>query len=171
MRNTLKAALFISAFSPSLISVGVARLIYEAPFWDAVYYIIAGIVGTLLVFYIMSALKWYGESISFVAKKIESHDALLLGVTATYILPFFARAQDITLSIIVALCAVFFLVFLFTDVCVPSPLMRIFGFRFYKAEAANGMVYTLITDRDINDPGDVKAVKRLSSSMLLEVRR
>lgn len=49
MRNALKAALFVSAFSPSLISVGAARLVSGAAFWDAIYYIVAGIIGALSV--------------------------------------------------------------------------------------------------------------------------
>ena len=60
-------------------------------------------------------------------------------------------------------------VFWFTDVSLPSPLMRVMGFRFYKTEASNGMVYTLISNRQIMDPKDVRWVKKISASMLLEV--
>ena len=35
MRNGLKAVLFLAAFSPSLISVGGARLLSGGAFWDA----------------------------------------------------------------------------------------------------------------------------------------
>src|SRR6266567_7592387 len=103
MRNALKAVLFVSAFSPALISVGASRLIAGAPFWDAIYYVVAGFIGSLSVVYILSALKWHGEVLPFQAKKIESNDALFFGVIITYIFPFFLRAADITLGIIVAL--------------------------------------------------------------------
>jgi hypothetical protein len=171
MRNLLKAALFVSAFSPSLMSVGAARLLAGGEFWDAIYYIVAGAIGTLSVVYILSALKWHGEAFPFRAKKIESNDALLFGVVFTYIVPFFVRAADITFGIVVALIAVVSAIFWFTDSAPPSPLMRVIGFRFYKAEASNGMVYTLITNRQILDPADVTLVKRISASMLLEVAR
>ena len=171
MRNALKLVLFVSTFSPALISVGAARLLSGAPFWDSIYYIVAGIIGTLSVVYIVSALKWHGEALAFQAKKIESNDALLFGVIFTYIFPFIVRAGDITVGIVLALIAVVGVVFWFADLPSPSPLMRVMGFRFYKAEASNGMVYTLISSRQIIDPSDVRLVKRISASMLLEVGR
>jgi hypothetical protein len=171
MRNALKAVLFVSTFSPALISVGVARLLSGAAFWDSIYYLVAGMIGTLSVVYILSALKWHGEALPFQAKKIESNDALLFGVIFTYIFPFFVRAADITFGIVVALIVVVWMVFWFADLPASSPLMRVMGFRFYKAEASNGMVYILISNRQIIDPSDVKLVKRSSASMLLEVSR
>jgi hypothetical protein len=45
----------------------------------------------------------------------------------------------------------------------------VLSYRFYKAEAANGVVYTLITNRNLLDPANVKRVKGISGSMLLEV--
>lgn len=166
MRNALKALLFLSAFSPALISIGVMRLLAGGVFWDAIYYVVAGVIGSLSVAYILSALKCHGEALPFHAKKIESNDVLLFGIVATYIFPFFGRASDITAGIVIALVLAAWVVFWFTDASIPSPLMRVFGFKFYKAESANGMVYTLITNRQINDPKDVKLVKKISSSML-----
>lgn len=171
MRSGLKSLLFVSAFSPSLISVGVARLLSEVMLWSGIYYVTAGLMGTLCVIYILSALKWHGEEFPFQAKKIESNDALLFGVVFSYIVPFFVRAADLTLGIVVALIAIVWILFWITDAPIPSPLMRLLGFRFYKAESANGMVYTLITTKQINDPADVKFVKRVSAHMLMEVGR
>jgi hypothetical protein len=169
MRNGLKATLFVAAFSPALVSIGLARLFSGSPVWDAVYYIFAGCAGSLAVVYILTALKWKGEAFPFIAKKIESNDVLIIGVVVTYILPFFMRATEITFGIIGLFALIAAVISWFTDVTVPSPLLRMFGYRFYKAEAANGMIYTLITKRDILDPRDVKLVKRISGSMLLEV--
>jgi hypothetical protein len=169
MRNSLKAVLFVSTFSPSLIGVGAARILSGGAFWDAIYYIVAGLMGSLLIIYILSALKWHGEVFPFHAKKIESHDALLLGVILTYIVPFFVRASEFTIIMVITLIGFAWLIFWFMDASIPSPLMRVMGFRFYKAEASNGMVYTLITDREIIDPSNVKAVKKISGSMLLEI--
>lgn len=169
MRNSLKAALFVLAFSPAVFSVGASRLLYGEPFWDAIYYVVVGLMGTLSVIYILSALKWHGERFPFTAKKIESYDALMLGIIITYILPFFVRASDITFVIVVALIVFVWAVYWFTDAAIPSPLLRVMGYRFYKAEASNGMVYTLITGREILDPTNVKFVKKISGSMLIEV--
>ncbi|MCK1627402.1 hypothetical protein IVA98_30675 [Bradyrhizobium sp. 160] len=169
MRNILKTVLFVAAFSPALISVGAARLFAGSSFWDAIYYVVAGCIGSLAVVYVLSALMWKGEAFPFTAKKIESNDVLVLGVVVTYIFPFLVRASEITISIVILLGFVVWAIFWFTDATVPSPLLRVFGFRFYKAESASGMVYTLITRREILDPREVKAVKRISGSMLLEI--
>jgi len=169
MRNILKAVLFVAAFSPALISVGAARFFSGSAFWDAIYYVVAGGAGSLTVVYILWALNWKGEAFPFSARKIESNDVLLLGVVVTHILPFLVRASDITVGIILVLGFLVWGIFWFTDATVPSPLLRIFGYRFYKAEAASGMVYTLITRREILDPRNVKTVKRISGSMLLEI--
>jgi hypothetical protein len=169
MRNGLKAVLFLAAFSPSLISVGTARILSGGAFWDAIYYVIAGLIGTLSVVYILSALKWKGEAFPFTAKKVESNDALLFGVVFTYIFPFFVKAADVTVIVVIALGLVVWGIFWFTDAPIPSPLLRVMGFRFYRAEAASGMVYTLITTREILDPRDIRTVKRISGSMLLEI--
>lgn len=171
MRNSLKTVLFVAAFSPALISVGLARLYAGSPFWDAIYYLFAGFVGSLLVVYILTVLKWRGEEFPFAAKKIESNDVLLLGVVVTYVFPFLARASEITVGAILLIGCLVWVVFWLTDATIPSPLMRLVGYRFYKIEAANGMVYTLITQREIFDPRDVKTVKRISGSMLLEIAK
>ncbi|MHC2399067.1 hypothetical protein ACVMGC_003611 [Bradyrhizobium barranii subsp. barranii] len=170
MRNTLKTVLFVAAFSPALISVGVARLFAGGSFWDAIYYVFAGFIGSLLVVYILTVLKWRGEEFPFTARKIESNDVLLLGVVVTYIFPFLARASDITVGAMLLIGGVVWVIFWLTDATIPSPLRRLFGYRFYNAESTNGMVYTLITRREIFDPREVKAVKQISGSMLLEVR-
>jgi hypothetical protein len=169
MRNTLKAVLFVAAFSPALVSVGAARLLAREPFWDAIYYVVAGLIGSLSVIYILSALKWKGEAFFFHAKKVESNDALLFGVVFTYIFPFFLKAADITVAVVIGLGVIAWGIFWFTDAPVPSPLLRVMGYRFYKVEASNGMVYTLITTREILDPRNIKMVKRISGSMLLEM--
>jgi hypothetical protein len=169
MRNSLKAVLFLAAFSPTLISVGLARLVSGGAFWDAIYYVTAGLMGSLSVVYILSALKWKGEAFPFTAKKVESNDVLLFGVVFTYIAPFFVKAADVTIGIVFVLGLVVWTIFWFTDAPIPSPLLRVLGYRFYRAEAATGMVYTLITTREILDPRDIKTVKRISGSMLLEI--
>jgi hypothetical protein len=169
MRNWLKTLLFISTFSPALLSVAVARIWDQGFTWDATYYGFAGFAGTLTLLYIIDALRWHGEAFPFTAKKIEANDALMLGIVATYFLPLFAKAADITIAIVFALLALVFAVLWFSSSIPPSPLLRVLGYRFYKAESSNGVVYTLITRRDLLDPREVKTVKKITASMLVEV--
>lgn len=52
---------------------------------------------------------------------------------------------------------------------IPShPILYLFRFRFYKIESEEGMVYTLITRRQILSPKNIKTVKIISSGMLME---
>jgi hypothetical protein len=168
MRNWLKTALFVSALSPSLISVAAARVWDRGPTWDALWYAVPGFAGILIIRYIIDALRWHGETFPITLKKVEANDALMLSIVASYFLPVLAKAIDITVGTVVALLAIVGLVLWMMSSIPANPLMRLLGYRFYKAEAANGVVYTLITQRDLLDPKQVKTVKRLSGSMLVE---
>jgi hypothetical protein len=168
MRNWLKTALFVSALSPSLISVALARVWDLGPTWEALWYAIPGLAGILVVRYITDALRWHGEVFPITLKKIEANDALMLGMVATYFVPFLGKAIDITVGTILALLALGAVVLWMMSAIPANPVLRVLGYRFYKAEAANGVVYTLITQRDLLDPKQVKTVKRISGSMLLE---
>lgn len=169
MRNWLKTALFVSAFSPALFSVALTRLWEQGPTWNSAYYAVGGCIGLLTLRYIVDALRWNGETLPIILKKIEANDAMMFGVIVTYFIPFVAKALDITFGGMLAVLGLAcFGLWLSTSI-LPSPALRVMGYRFYKAEAANGVVFTLITDRDLLDPREVKTVKKISASMLLEV--
>ena len=69
--------------------------------------------GLLLNFVIIKIIKSNGETIAFKAKKVESNDAMIIGMASTYFLPFITRASDITVGI--------------TIICPPSAPMRQIG--------------------------------------------
>jgi hypothetical protein len=169
MRNGLKTALFLSAFSPVLLSLACVKYLNDGPVDDVAYYAAAGAIGISLTIAIIGMIKKNGEIIAFTAKKIESNDALLLGVVASYFIPFVAKASEITMSTIVAIAAVATVILWFMSSIPPHPLLRVLSFRFYKVESANGVVYTLISKRELLDPKDIRRVKRISSSMLMEM--
>ncbi len=62
MRNALKAVLFVSAFSPALISVGAARILSGGAFWDGIYYVVTGFIGSLSVMYILKSAAFCSRS-------------------------------------------------------------------------------------------------------------
>ena len=169
MRNWVKTWLFVSAFSPALVSVGLAHVwaIHRLD-WQAVYYAFSGLLGGLSSIYIIAALRWHGEIFPFVAKKVESNDALMLGVVVSYFIPFLAKANEINPLAVLGLVLAAAVVFWISGAIAPSPTLRILGYRFYKVESDNGIVFTLITQRDIIDPKQIRQVNRLTSSMLLE---
>lgn len=169
MRNWLKTVLFVSALSPTLLVVGGVRW-YESGVLDIVVIqlILVSLIGSILPFLIILCLVQEAESLAFNAKKIESADYFLIVFVVGYLIPVVAKFAEIG-------CFYFFLLFV---VCVfiawlisniPShPLMYIFKYRFYKVESEEGVVYILISRRNILSPKSIKLVKRISSGMLLE---
>lgn len=169
MRNWLKTTLFVSVFSPALISLAIVKYMSEGFVRDVAYYAAGGILGTALTIAIISVIKRKSETIAFTAKKIKSNDAVMLTVVSTYFIPFLARASDITLGVAAVLIAAAAGVMWFTSSLPPHPVLRLLSFRFYEVESATGVVYTLVSQRDLLDPKHVRRVKRISSSMLVEV--
>jgi len=110
------------------------------------------------------------ELISFDAKKVESNDFMFLAFVASYFIPIIARASELDMAKTTIITSVICII-LWCVSSIPShPLLHLIRFRFYKVEASSGMVYTLISRRDIRDPKDIKHVKRISNSMLMEAK-
>lgn len=168
MRNWLRTLLFISAFSPALITLAYVR--YETYGWrmDVLQLIVIGVIGSFLPLAIASLIAKQGETIAIQAKKVESHDIALLGFIVSYLVPLVTKGIYMSVnSIALLLLGIGGVMWLVTSL--PAhPLLRVFRFRFYKLESSTGMVYTLISRRAIRDPRDVKAVKKISESMLME---
>lgn len=168
MRNALKTLLFLSAFSPALLSIAISRTVNDGYGPEALFYALAGFAGIACGYLILEASLRFGELIPFKAKKIESTDSALLAVVVSYIIPFYSKASDITVATILTLLAIGGVVFWFTGAVIPHPVLRLFKFRFYKVESEAGVVYTLIAKRDLLTPNAVKSVRKISNSMLME---
>ncbi len=168
MRNWLRTLLFISAFSPALLSMAYVK--YElSGFGNEVWQLcIIGLLGFFIPGLILKLAKSHSEVFSIQAKKIESNDFMLLAFVSSYLLPVAARFAEMSIN------AIFFMLLVLGGILwlvssIPAhPLLRILNFRFYKLELSNGMVYTLISKRVICDPKDVKKVKKISDNMLME---
>jgi hypothetical protein len=134
-----------------------------------IYLIIAGVLGTAIPILIMMSVIKSSELIAFSAKKVESNDFMLFGFVASYFIPIINHGVNlnITRSILVALF--FFLLFWYINNIPAHPVLRLLKYRFYKVESATGMVYTLISRKEINDPKNIRQVKKISNWMLIEV--
>jgi hypothetical protein len=136
--------------------------------WTSAYYGIAGLIGTLFSLYIVDAFRWNAERFDISVKKLEPNDALMLSVVVSYFVPFFGKISDISLHYIIFIVVCGWAVFSYSSAILPSPTLRLWGYRFYKVETSNGVVFTLVSRRQIMSPGDVKSVKRISDYMLVE---
>ncbi|MCF4123937.1 hypothetical protein [Methylobacterium sp. SyP6R] len=169
MRNWLKTLLFLSTFSPSLMSIGLSRIWSQGFAVEDSFYILSGAAGFSLGAIIIRSAEKHSETINFSAKKIEANDALMLGVFGTYIIPFLGVASNITFTTVVLIILVFAALLWLVSSILPHPMLRILGYKFYKVESATGVVYTLLARRELLDPKNIKQVKKISNSMLVEV--
>jgi hypothetical protein len=144
---------------------------YDLHGWqqDVAQLLIIGVIGTIIPILIIKLLWRSGESIAFDAKKVESNDFMLLAFVGSYLIPIIARASELQFDMIVILTSVIVIMLWITSYIPSHPLLRILRFRFYKAESSSGVVYILISKRDIRDAKSIKFVKRISETMLMEV--
>ncbi|HYF87499.1 hypothetical protein [Azospirillum sp.] len=169
MRNWLKTVLLFSAFSPALLTLAYVR--YDADPNDnvAIYLAIVGACGFLSVFFIFRAVNHYGQRMKFVAKKVKPNDHLLIGFLFSYFIPIIARAAQLDAPKTTLLTLILLFALWIVSSVPAHPLLSVLGFRFYEVEADHGFVYTVISRRELTHPADIKAVRKISSSMLLEV--
>ncbi len=168
MRDWLRTVLFVSAFSPALITLAYVR--YEAHGWrsDVLQLGIIGLIGSAIPFAIMMLVKKQGETFQIQVKKVESNDFMLLAFIGSYLLPLVLKGTDVSVNSIVAILAIAGIVLWLMNSLPAHPLMQAMKFKFYKIESSNGVVYTLVSKRALLDPRDIGPVKRISSSMLIE---
>lgn len=137
---------------------------------DTIFYqlIIISILGLALPFLILSWVKNQTESLNFTAKKVESADYFLLVFIASYISPIIMKIADVDFPLMLLTVGVIFVIAWFVSNIPSHPVLYLAKFRFYKIESDSGMVYTLITKREIRSPKNITSVKQISSSMLME---
>ena len=169
MRNWLKAILFVSAFSPTLLVVAGVRF-YSINTIDTfcIQLIIIALIGTTLPLLIVLCIKQQAEAISFKAKKVESADYFLLVFIASYLSPVAMKAAEIDWGVTLLLVVVIFFVAWVVSNIPSHPVLYLFRYRFYKIESEDGMVYTLITRTQIKSPKHITSVKKITNGMLME---
>lgn len=168
MRDWLRTVLFMSAFSPSLITLAYVR--YDVYGWriDVFQLGFIGLVGSAIPFSIIMLVKNQGEGFKIQVKKIESNDSMLLAFIGSYLLPLVLKGTEVSVNAIAGVLSIAGVVLWLVSSLPAHPLMRAMKFKFYKIEASSGMVYMLVSKRVILDPRDVGLVKKISPNMLME---
>lgn len=168
MRNWLKTTLFVSAFSPTLLVLAAVR--YFSNGIDIVLYqlVAVGLIGVALPFLILCWVSNETETLRFTAKKIESADYFLLVFIASYATPVAMKIAKVDFGLMLLLVGVVFIIAWLISNIPSHPVLYLAKFRFYKVESDSGVVYTLITRREIRNPKSITSVKQISNSMLME---
>jgi len=168
MRDWLRTVLFVSAFSPALVTLAYVR--YDVYGWriDVLQLGVIGLIGSAIPFAIMMLIRSQGESFKIQVKKIESNDFMLLPFIGSYLLPLILKGTDVSVNAIAAILAIIGVVLWLMSSLPAHPLMRAMKLKFYKIESSSGVVYMLLSKRSILDPRDIGLVKRISPNMLVE---
>jgi hypothetical protein len=168
LRNWLKTTLFVSAFSPTLLVLAGVR--YYSNGIDTLFYQLVAIalIGLALPFLILFWVNNHTESLNFTAKKVESADYFLLVFIASYTAPIIMKMAEVDFVLMLLTIGVIFIISWVVSNIPSHPVLYLAKFRFYKIESDSGMVYTLITRRQIRDPKSITSVKQISNSMLME---
>jgi len=168
MRNWLKTLLFLSAFSPVLFTLAYVRYDLYGLQTEVIQLIVIGFLGTTIPILIILLVSKSSELILFEAKKVESNDFMFLGFVGSYLIPIIARASDLDMTKTIIITSTIILILWYISSIPSHPLLNLIKFKFYKIESSNGVVYTLISRREIRDPKHIKHVKRISNSMLMD---
>lgn len=169
MKNWLKTVLFVSAFSPTLIVVAGVRF-FSIDKLDAlsIQLIIIALFGTILPILIVICIKSQAEVMIFKAKKVESADYFLLVFIASYLSPIAMKAVEVEFEVTLLLVVVIFFVAWMISNIPSHPVLYLCNYRFYKIESEDGMVYMLLTRRQIKSPKQITSVRKVTSGMLME---
>ncbi len=169
VRNWLKTVFFISSLSPTLLVAAAVRIYSDLKIdITSIQLIIISILGTLLPILIFMLLRRESEVLTFKAKKVKSADYFLLVFLASYASPIVMKIVQAPTEASVAIAI---LVCLAASVIsnIPShPVLYIFKYRFYEVESDDGMIYTLITKRNLRTPSSISRVIRISNNMIME---
>lgn len=127
-----------------------------------------GLIGVALPFLILCWVSNETETLRFTAKKIESADYFLLVFIASYATPVAMKIAKVDFGLMLLLVGVVFIIAWLISNIPSHPVLYLAKFRFYKVESDSGVVYTLITRREIRNPKSITSVKQISNSMLME---
>ncbi|MNX90608.1 hypothetical protein D3C86_1226650 [compost metagenome] len=169
MRNWLKTLLFISAFSPVLLTLAAVRWTIYGLQTDIIQLSVIGLLGTSLPLLIIMLVSRSGESLSINVKKVETNDHMLIAFVASYFIPIIAKASELDPTATTLLITTITVVLWLVNSLPSHPILRMFRYKFYKIESNSGMVYTMISNRNILHPKEINKVKKISQYMLLEV--
>lgn len=166
MNTFLRSLSFLSAFAPAAVVAGAMNWFANGLDAYHITMVAVGAIGCLFPFIIIAGIAKQSETLSFQAKKVESQDWLVVAFIMTYFAPIFFKTTDYTAFLTIAVAAALVLAAIQAIPC--HPVLQALRYRFYKVEASNGMVYILISRRQILKASDISTVHQISSDMLLE---
>ena len=170
MRTWMRALLFISAFSPALITMAYVRYDVNGLGSDVIQLLVVGLIGSILPYLILLLIRQQGEVFNLKITKIESNDFMHFAFFVSYFMPLVMNAAEVSVTAISFVILIAFLLLWLSSSLPAHPLLRIMRFRFYKVESSAGMMYILISKRNIRDPQAAGPFQMISDAMLMEAK-
>lgn len=168
MSKLLRTLLFISGFSPVLLSLAAVRYFqfgWHTEIWQLV---LIGFLGIAIPYLLIKEISVRAEIVEFCAKKIEPNDQMLLTFLLSYVSPFIARMSGLDFDSIL-ICVILLAIVLWFIPSLPAhPVLRLFSIYFYKVESDAGMVYTVISRQELLAVSQLTQVHQISSTMLMK---
>lgn len=168
MRDWLRTLLFVSAFSPALLSLACVKYFTHGYSIEILQLSCIGAIGATLPFLILRLIRAKGERFHVKVEKIKSNDFIFLIFIASYLLPFVSNGIDVSIGgIFIILVIIFWALWMISSLPV-HPLLRIFRYKFYEVELSDGSTYILLSRRIIRAARSVQLVRQISRNMILE---
>lgn len=166
MKKSIKSAFFLTAFAPAVVVLALKKIYALGPNVEILSWLIAGGIACILPILIAKAITRKSERMPISIKKIESLEWPLLLFIAAYLAPLTTNMESFqVLAVGMVVAAV---ILSAVDAIPLHPVLHACNYRFYKAEGSNGVVYTLITRRPIRTAEDIKLIRVISPSLIME---
>lgn len=166
MNVIIRTLFFLSAIAPAVVVSAAAQVYKHGGSTQAYGWIAAGALACVFPFLVIRAAAAQAEVLAFSAKKVDSQDWLFVAIVVSYFIPLISNLEDLQVLVLILVVAAVLLATLDAIPC--HPMLHVLHYRFYKVEGANGMVYTLISRRNLLSAADIKSVRQLSRLLLLE---
>lgn len=157
----------ISSFSPTLLVLGILEISKTGLGLEPISCIVAFILLSLLGWLILLGAESEGEALNINLKKIEPNDSLVIPFVVTFI-PSVLRALNVDLMAVQGCLLGLFMLGLVVSYIPIHPVLRMFGYRFYKSETEGGSVVTIIAQREVRDKDSIKSVVKISENLFIE---
>ncbi len=168
MRNYLKTLFFASAFSPTLVTLAIVNINKDGELENIGYCLAIAIFAIITCYLTVKKIESSSEKYKIVVKKLKNYDDEIFKFVGSYSLPIILKTAGIDFELILKVIIVLLIVLWCISKMTAHPILRIFGYRFYEAQADDGKVFVLLTKRQIRDPESIVSVARVTEEFLVE---
>lgn len=168
MRTIIKSTFFVSSFAPMILFLGITVFIKDGLLVEFLGFGLPFLVLSIFSCVILRHAERRGQALEIRIRKIESNDTLLVPILLTQTSPSILKSLNMDLHLVNVVVLGLFAVGMVVAYVPVHPVLRFFGYRFYKAETEDGLVLTIITRREVLDRMSLHCVARVAENLFVE---